>query len=109
MTTEVRSPLERPLVYAGALRDPNESGALSVTLSVWSDQIVMHNDDVELGEWSRENVRIIPLDSSSYEFVAEGDRLIFIPDDRVAFDEVATPSAPAGSSQTSERRKKSKS
>jgi len=100
--------LERPAVFAGALRDPNESGALSVTLSVWSDQIVMHNDDVELGEWARDSVRIIPLDSSSYEFVAEGDRLIFIPDDRTAFDSIATPSAPAAP-QASEKRKKSKS
>ena len=109
MTTEARSPLERPAVYAGALRDPNESGALTVTLSVWSDQIVMHNDDVELGEWSRGSVRIIPLDSTSYEFVAEGDRLIFIPDDRAAFDAVAKPSIPSGSPQAADQRKKSKS
>ena len=109
VTTEARSPLERPAVYAGALRDPNESGALTVTLSVWSDQIVMHNDDVELGEWSRGSVRIIPLDSSSYEFVAEGDRLIFIPDDRAEFDAVATPSVPSGSPQAADQRKMSKS
>lgn len=100
--------MERPEVFAGALRDPNESGALSVTLSVWSDQIVMHNDDVELGEWPRDIVRIIPLDSSSYEFVAEGDRLVFIPDDRVAFASVATPSASTTTKQAPEKRKKSK-
>lgn len=106
VNTEVRSPMERPAVFAGALRDPNESGSLSVTLSVWSDQIVMHNDDVELGEWPRESVRIIPLDSTSYEFLAEGDRLLFVPDDRVAFASVATTGTSTTSSQTTKKRTK---
>ena len=87
---QVRSPLERPDVFAGALRDPTESGSLSVTISVWPDQIVLHNDNVELGEWPRHRVRIIPLDSTTFEFVAEGDRMLFIPDDRIAFAAVAT-------------------
>lgn len=92
-------------MFAGALRDPNESGTLSVTLSVWSDQIVMHNDDIELGEWPRDRVRIIPLDSTSYEFVAEGDRLLFTPDDRAAFASVATPSTSTAAPAQPKRRK----
>ena len=95
----------RPAVFSGALRDPNESGSLNVTLSMWDDQVVLHNDNVELGDWPRDVVRIFPLDSTAFEFVAEGDRMLFVPDDRNAFTAALKPPPPPDTSRRLSRSK----
>lgn len=45
----------------------------------------MHADGAELGKWDSAAVEILPIDMTSFEFIAEGDRLIFSPEDPTAF------------------------
>jgi hypothetical protein len=73
------------LVVSGAIRDPDEDDVLAVELSILSSEIAMHADGYELGRWSSTAVVIRPIDSVSFEFIAEGDQLIFLPDDPAAF------------------------
>jgi hypothetical protein len=73
------------LVVSGAIRDPDEEDVLAVELSILGSEIAMHADGHELGRWSSTAVVIRPIDSVSFEFVAEGDQLIFLPDDPAAF------------------------
>jgi hypothetical protein len=89
------------LVVPGSIRSPDETDALVVTLRIAGQEIAMHADGSELGKWNTTAVEILPIDVTSFEFIVEGDRLIFSPDDPSAFaiiplvsgtvDEKATP------------------
>ena len=73
------------VVILGSIRNPDETDALSVELSSRDTTITLRADRTELGSWPSTAVTIRPIDSTSFEFIAEGDRLIFIPDDPDAF------------------------
>jgi hypothetical protein len=72
-------------VVAGSIRSQDDDDALSVKLSIWDTEITMRADGAELGNWEVADVNIRPIDAFSFEFTAEGDRLIFTPDDPTAF------------------------
>jgi hypothetical protein len=73
------------LVVPGSIRSPDETDALVVTLRIAGSEITMHADGSELGKWNTTAVEILPIDMASFEFIVEGDRLIFSPDDPSAF------------------------
>jgi hypothetical protein len=73
------------LVVPGSIRSPDETDALGVTLRITEHEITMHADGSELGKWNTSAVEILPIDMTSFEFIAEGERLIFEPDDPTAF------------------------
>jgi hypothetical protein len=77
----------RAFLAAGTIRNPGERESLSVTLSIGWGQVSLHADTLELGAWSEENVEITPIDATSFAFTAEGDRMIFRPDDVITFTE----------------------
>lgn len=66
-------------VVAGSIRTADDPTALDVKLSIWDTEVTMRADGAELGHWPADAVSIKPLDAFSFEFVAEGDRLIFQP------------------------------
>jgi hypothetical protein len=72
-------------VVSGSIRSPDEADALSVELSISDTEITMRADGTELGSWHTTAVDIRRIDATGFAFAAEGDRLIFIPDDPVAF------------------------
>ena len=72
-------------VTLGSIRNPDEADALNVNLSIRDTEITMFADGAELGNWPSEAVIIRRIDSTSFEFIAEGDRLIFMPDDPATF------------------------
>lgn len=72
--------------FTGSLRNLDDAAGLGVTLSLLDNgEVTMTGDDVDLGTWPRTNVSIRTFDSTSFEFVAEGDLLLFTPDDPAAF------------------------
>ena len=73
------------LVVPGSIRSPDETDALVVTLRIAGQEIAMHADGSELGRWKTTAVEIVPIDMTSFDFIVEGDRLIFSPDDPSAF------------------------
>jgi hypothetical protein len=73
------------MAISGFIRSPDEEDPLSVKLSLSSTEITLCSDGVELGKWPSPDVDIRLIDSTSFEFIAEGDRLIFMPDDPAAF------------------------
>ena len=91
-------------VTSGSIRIPNEEDALSVKLSMSATEITLRTDGADLGEWPSAAVDIQPIDSTSFAFMAEGDRLIFMPDDPVAFGDSLLVGAPA----TDNRRRRSR-
>lgn len=90
------------MVISGSIRNPDEEDALSVTLSISDAEITMRADEVELGNWPSADVSIRPIDSTSFEFIAEGDRLIFMPDDPTAFG--GSPLVGGGAASTGSRK-----
>jgi hypothetical protein len=72
-------------VVPGSIRTPDETDALGVELTLDGSEIALHADGSELGRWASEVVEIRQIDATSFEFIAEGDRLIFLPDDPAAF------------------------
>ena len=73
------------VVFSGSLRSPHEPDALSVKLSIRDSEITMHADGTELGSWPATAVHIRRFGGRAFEFIAEGDRLIFTPDDPATF------------------------
>ena len=73
------------MVVAGSIRSPEETDALSVTLTIGDTEITMRTDGTELGGWPAEAVDVRRIDATAFEFVAEGDRMIFIPEDPSTF------------------------
>lgn len=72
-------------VFDGSLRNLYDTSGLDVTLSLTADQISVVSDDGDLGTWPIDAVAICPYDTISYEFYAEGDLLLFTPNDPVGF------------------------
>jgi hypothetical protein len=98
------------VVFSGSLRSPDEPDALSVKLSIRDSQITMHADDMELGSWPATAVDVRRFGGRAFEFSAEGDRLIFTPDDPAAFDDhpiVGGHDADTGGRKRRKSRKKS--
>ena len=75
------------VVFSGSLRSPDEADALSVKLSIRETEITLTADGTELGRWPAGSVDIRRFDATAFEFIAEGDRLIFIPEDPAAFND----------------------
>ena len=73
------------MVVAGSIRSPKETDALSVTLTIGDTEITMRAEGTELGGWPAEAVDVRRIDATAFEFVAEGDRMIFIPEDPSTF------------------------
>ena len=74
-----------PVEFPGTLRSPDEPDALSVKLSIRDTEVTLHADGTQLGSWPAAAVRVRRLDATAFEFTAEGDRLIFTPDDPATF------------------------
>jgi len=72
-------------LISGSIRNPDEADALDVELSISDTKITMRAEGTELGNWPSAAVEIRPIDSISFEFIAEGDRLILMPDDPAIF------------------------
>ncbi len=69
----------------GSLRNLYDTVGIDVTLSITTEQITVTSDDGPLGTWPIGAVGIQPYDSTSYEFYAEGDLLLFTPNDQAVF------------------------
>ena len=95
-------------VVAGSLRTADDPTALDVKISIWDTEITMRAGGAELGHWSADVVKIRPIDSFSFEFLAEGDRLIFMPNDPDAFREHPMVAGRAGKKRRKDRKKKAK-
>jgi len=93
-------------VVKGSIRTPDDPSALEVKLSIWATEITMRADGSELGNWPVDAVTIRPIDTFSYEFAAEGDRLIFMPDNPDQFGQL--PIVDSGSAKRRKRRRKAK-
>lgn len=72
-------------VVSGSIRTRDDDEALTVTLSVWDTTITLRSDRADLGQWASSAVDIDERPDGTYEFTAEGDHLIFVPDDPVVF------------------------
>lgn len=72
-------------VVSGSIRPRDDEDVLAVKLSIWDTEITMRANGSELGNWPTNAVDIRSLDATSFEFVAEGDHLIFFPDDPEEF------------------------
>ncbi len=86
-------------VVSGSIRPLDDETALEVKLSIWDTEVTMRANGVELGNWPAEAVAIRALDATSFEFIAEGDHLIFTPDEPEEFGrlpQVATPMLGSG-------------
>jgi len=70
---------------AGVVKIPGESEPLKVEIAFSGSGVVLRADDLELGSWTNDDVRITRIDPFSFAFVAEGDRLVFVPDDPKSF------------------------
>lgn len=92
-------------VVAGSIRTADDPTALDVKLSIWDTEITMRADGSELGHWPANSVTIKALDAFSFEFVAEGDRLIFLPNNPDEFKDLPIVVGPGASRR---RKKKSK-
>ena len=72
-------------VFSGSLRSPHEIEALIVVLGIRDGEITMHTGETELGRWPAAAVDLRRLGATAFEFTAEGDRLIFTPDEPDTF------------------------
>lgn len=70
---------------AGTVRIPGETDPLNVTIAISDESVTMKSGDLELGSWSQSDVTIRRIDPFSFAFTAEGDRLVFVPDDARSF------------------------
>ncbi|MEN8114257.1 MAG: hypothetical protein ABFS21_07700, partial [Actinomycetota bacterium] len=75
------------LVAAGAIRPPDEMDALGVELTIDDFEVDLRAGRAEIGSWLTSTVTIRRIDDTSFEFIAEGDRLIFLPEDPDTFGE----------------------
>lgn len=71
--------------FSGILRSPGEPDALNVKLGIRDSEITLHAEGAQLGSWPAEAVAVRRFGKAAFEFTAEGDRLIFTPDDPAAF------------------------
>ncbi len=71
---------DRPLdgvaaVVSGSIRSSEEADELRVEISIADAEITMRADGTELGSWPATAVAVRRIDSTGFEFIAEGDRL----------------------------------
>ena len=93
-------------VVKGSITTADDPTALDVKLSIWATEITMRADGSELGNWPAGAVVIRPVDAFNFEFIAEGDRLIFTPSNP---DEFAQLPVVAGGGGASKKRRRSRS
>ena len=74
-------------VVAGSIRTADDSTALDVKISIWDTEVTMRADGAELGHWPAPSVSITPIDAFTFEFVAEGDHLVFTPNNPDEFNQ----------------------
>ena len=83
-------------VAKGSITTADDPTALEVKLSIWATEITMRAEGAELGNWPTDAVVIRPIDASSFEFIAEGDRLIFTPENPDEFGSLPVVASRAG-------------
>jgi outer membrane biosynthesis protein TonB len=95
-------------LLSGSLRNPDETDALTVELTISHVDVAMHTEGTELGSWPLSAVTIKSIDATSFEFVAEGDVLILTPDDPalLATHPLVTGVMPAAENRKDRKRKK---
>lgn len=91
-------------VVKGSITTPDDPTALDVKLSIWATEITMRADGAELGNWPSGSVVIRPIDAFNFEFIAEGDRLIFTPGNPDEFAQLPVVAGGGGSSKKRRRR-----
>lgn len=84
-------------MVAGSIRTADDPTALDVKISIWDTEVTMRADGAELGHWPAAAVTITPIDAFSFEFVAEGDRLVFTPKNPDEFSQHPIVAGPAKS------------
>jgi hypothetical protein len=71
--------------FDGQLLLQEDAGGLAVTLRVTESRVTLRSGRSELGAWSASGVSITSAGGGRYEFIAEGDQLIFVPDEAEPF------------------------
>jgi hypothetical protein len=71
--------------FAGEILLQRDAGGLAVDLRVTESRVTLRSGMSELGAWPASGVSITPLGNGTYDFLAEGDQLTFIPSDPSAF------------------------
>lgn len=79
--TDDRQLTSGPIVVTGSIEVPSQAEPLAVTVAVDTFSVTMRTKDTELGSWLLAEVTITPITSRRFAFEAEGDRLVFTPDD----------------------------
>ena len=74
-----------PLVADGTVQTPDDVDGLDVSIRIDASRITMRSGDTDLGSWPTGAVTITRIDGTQFVFVAEGDRLLFSPNDVDAF------------------------
>ncbi len=77
--------LRAPTTASGVIRIPGETEPLNVEITMDARSVAMRSGDLELGSWHPDEVTISRRDPWTFVFLAEGDRLVFVPDDAKAF------------------------
>lgn len=96
------------MVFSGSVRSEGEYSALAVEVLREAGEIVMRTDKAELGRWPSADVTIEPLDSMSFSFIAETDRLVFVPDEHGLFAASPLVTVPVPDGGRRKRRKQKK-
>ena len=96
---------ESRLVASGTVQAPGESDALDVELTIDDFEVTMRAGRAEIGTWLASMVTIRRLDDVSFEFIAEGDRLIFVPDGPHTFGRHPSIVQPESEKETKRRKK----
>lgn len=78
----------------GLLRTQDGVEDLRVSLRFSATRVSLWNGTTELGAWSVSDIRFIRRSTSTYEFLAEGEHLLFMPDDPGAFADFEVVLAP---------------
>ena len=74
-----------PMVAEGTIQTPDDVDGLDVSIRIDVSRITMRSGDTDLGSWPTGAVTITRIDDEQFVFVAEGDRLLFSPNDVDAF------------------------
>lgn len=74
-----------PMVAEGTIQTPDDVDGLDVSIRIDVSRITMRSGDTDLGSWPTGAVTITRIDDDRFVFVAEGDRLLFSPNDVDAF------------------------
>ncbi len=72
--------------FAGLLLLQEDAEGLTVALRVTESRVTLRSGRSELGAWPASGVSITSTGDGRFEFLAEGDLLIFVPDDLSSFE-----------------------